>query len=47
MNFDDIFNNSFEKKVEDKNLVNTRVNEGRQLVIDKFSDIEFIEEGEV
>ena len=47
MNFDDIFNNSFEKKVEDENLVNTRVNEGRQLVIDKFSDIEFIEEGHI
>ena len=47
MDFDDIFNNSFEKKIIDKNLVNSKVNECRNLVTDKFSDIEFIEEGHI
>ena len=47
MNLDEIFNNSFEKKVIDSNLVSQRVKECRDLVIDKFSDIEFIEEGHI
>ena len=47
MDFDDIFNNSFEKKIIDKNIVNSKVNECRNLVTDKFSDIEFIEEGHI
>lgn len=47
MNLDDIFNNSFEKKVIDTNLVSQRVKECRNLVIDKFNDIEFIEEGHI
>lgn len=47
MDLDEIFNNSFEKKVIDTNLVSQRVNECRNLVIDKFSDIEFIEEGHI
>lgn len=44
MDFDDIFNNSFEKKVIDKNLVNSKVGECRNLILDKFGDIKFIEE---
>ena len=47
MNLDEIFNNSFEKKVIDSNLVSQRIKECRDLVIDKFSDIEFIEEGHI
>ena len=47
MNLDEIFNNSFENKVIDANLVSQRVKECRDLVIDKFSDIEFIEEGHI
>jgi len=45
MDFDDIFNNSFEKKMADKNLVDTKVNECRTLILEKFGDIKFIEEG--
>ena len=44
MDFDDIFNNSFEKKVIDNNLVDSKVSECRNLIIDKFGDIKFIEE---
>lgn len=44
MDFDDIFNNSFEKKVIDKNLVDSKVSECRNLILDKFGDIKFIEE---
>lgn len=47
MNLDEIFNNSFENKVIDANLISQRVKECRDLVIDKFSDIEFIEEGHI
>ena len=47
MNLDEIFDNSFEKKMIDVNLVSQRVKECRDLVIDKFSDIEFIEEGHI
>ena len=45
MNFDDIFNNSFEKKMMDKNIVDNKVNECRNLILEKFGDIKFIEEG--
>ena len=45
MDFDDIFNNSFEKKMADRDLVNTKVNECRNLILEKFGDIKFIEEG--
>lgn len=45
MNFDDIFNNSFEKKMIDKNIVDNKVNECRNLILEKFGDIKFIEEG--
>ena len=45
MDFDDIFNNSFEKKVIDKNLVNNKVNECRNLIGNKFGNIKFLEEG--
>ena len=45
MNVDDIFNNSFEKKIINENIVTSKVNECRNLLIDKFGDIEFIEEG--
>ena len=45
MNFDDIFNNSFEKVIIDKNVVNNKINECRDLLVQKFGDIEFLEEG--
>ena len=45
MNLDEIFNNSFEKKMLDENIVNTKVNECRDLIIQKFGDIKFLEEG--
>lgn len=45
MNFDEIFNNSFEKKMLDENIVKTKVNECRDLIIQKFGDIKFLEEG--
>lgn len=45
MNLDDLFNNSFEKKVADENLVKNKVNECRDLMIQKFGDIKFLEEG--
>lgn len=44
MDFDDIFNNSFEKKVQDKNVTDSKVSECRNLILDKFGDIKFIEE---
>lgn len=44
MDFDDIFNNSFEKKIADKNLVDSKVSECRNLILNKFGDIKFIEE---
>lgn len=45
MDFDDIFNNSFEKSVQDKNAIDLKVNECRNQLIDKFGDVNFIEEG--
>ena len=45
MNLDEIFNNSFEKKMLDENLVKSKVVECRDLVLEKFGDIKFIEEG--
>lgn len=45
MNFDDIFSNSFEKKILDQNIVKNKVNECRDLIFNKFGDITFIEEG--
>ena len=45
MNLDEIFNNSFEKKMLDENIVKTKVNECRDLIIQKFGDIKFLEEG--
>lgn len=45
MNLDDIFNNSFEKKMADKNVINEKVTSCRNLVLEKFSDIKFVEEG--
>ena len=45
MNLDDIFNNSFEKKMADKNAIDEKVNTCRNLVLEKFGDIQFIEEG--
>ena len=45
MNLDDIFNNSFEKKVADMNNVKNKVNECRDLLFEKFGDIQFVEEG--
>ena len=44
MDFDDIFNNSFEKKVQDKNVIDSKVGDCRNLVLEKFGDIKFIEE---
>ena len=45
MDFDDIFNNSFEKKVQDKNVTDSKVSNCRNLILEKFGDIEFLEEG--
>lgn len=45
MNLDDIFNNSFEKKMMDENVVKEKVTSCRNLVLEKFSDIKFLEEG--
>jgi len=45
MNFDDIFNNSFEKVIIDQNIVNSKVNECRNLLFEKFGNIQFLEEG--
>ena len=45
MNLDDIFNNSFEKKMMDENVVKEKVKSCRNLVLEKFSDIKFLEEG--
>ena len=44
MDFDDIFNNSFEKKIQDKNVIDSKVRDCRNLVLEKFGDIKFIEE---
>ena len=44
MDFDDIFNNSFERKVQDKNVIDSKVRDCRNLVLEKFGDIKFIEE---
>lgn len=44
VDLDEIFNNSFEKKIIDKNIVDSKVNECRSLIESKFGDIEFIEE---
>ena len=45
MNFDDIFNNSFEKKMIDENVIKEKVNSCRSLILEKFGDIKFEEEG--
>lgn len=45
MNFDDIFNNSFEKTVSEKNKIDTVVKDCRTLINEKFGDIQFLEEG--
>lgn len=45
MNFDDIFNNSFEKTVSEKNKIDTVVKDCRTLINEKFGDIKFLEEG--
>ena len=45
MNFDDIFNNSFEKKMIDENVIKKKVNSCRSLILEKFGNIEFEEEG--
>jgi len=45
MDFDDIFNNSFEKKVQDKNVTDSKVSNCRNLILERFGDIEFLEEG--
>lgn len=45
MDFDAIFNDSFEKIIIDRNLVDRKVNECRELIFDKFGNIKFIEEG--
>lgn len=44
MNLDDIFG-SFEKKTIDENKVRLKVDECRDLILNKFGDIKFIEEG--
>lgn len=44
MDFDEIFG-SFEKKTVDENKVKLKVNECRDLILNKFGDIKFIEEG--
>lgn len=44
MDFDDIFNNTFEKKIQDKNVINSKINNCRNLILEKFGDIKFIEE---
>ena len=45
MNFDEIFNNSFEKKMMDENVIKEKVNSCRSLILEKFGDIKFEEEG--
>ena len=44
MNFDEIFNNSFEKKLADENIVKSKIDECRDNLTKKFGDIKFIEE---
>lgn len=45
MDFNELFNDSFEKTVIDRQKVNVKVNEYRNLITDKFGDIKFLEEG--
>lgn len=45
MDFDDIFNNSFEKKLQNINAINSKVKDCRNLILEKFGDIDFVEEG--
>ena len=45
MNLDEIFGNSFEKKMADENVIKEKVNSCRQLILDKFGNIKFEEEG--
>lgn len=45
MDFDEIFNESFEKAILKKNDVKKKIDECRKLVSDKFGDINFVEEG--
>ena len=47
MDFDDIFNNSFEKKIQNENVTNSKVRDCRNLILEKFGDIEFIDEGHI
>lgn len=44
MNFDDIFG-SFEQKTIDENKTKLKVDECRELIVKKFGDIKFLEEG--
>lgn len=44
LNIDEIFG-GFEKEIEDKSKINNKVVEARELILDKFKKIEFVEEG--
>ena len=45
IDFNELFNDSFGKTVQDKINIENKVYETRNLVIDKFKDIRFVEEG--
>jgi len=45
MNLDEIFGNSFEKKMTDENVIKEKVSSCRSLILEKFGDIKFLEEG--
>lgn len=45
VDFESLFNDSFEKTVIDKNEVKNKVDECRNVLTEKFGDIRFIEEG--
>ena len=45
MDFEALFNDSFEKIIIDKNEVKNKVDECRNILTEKFGDIQFIEEG--
>lgn len=44
LNIDEIFG-GFEKEIADKSKINNKVIEARELILDKFKKIEFVEEG--
>lgn len=44
LNIDEIFG-GFEKEIADKSKINNKVVEARELILDKFKKIEFVEEG--